>query len=257
MKEVGSTRPPTAALDLAPAPDVYKPYLPNAKNAMVLVRASDGIHFTTLGYDMVMESFYPSILASLKQRGRDLASGMPQRKSGRGDGLRKRGANRHLDADRGDRRGGRGASAGSTPPCAVEPPRRRARPAVAESVARARIGSPPLGAATQQRCRWPRSSASPDAPRRRARAAPAHVPAAARRQAASPGALDPAARRRGEAVARRDGAAASVLEAAARAATALAALAALRRPSAPSRARLATASPPMANWRRICSPTAA
>jgi len=59
------------------APDVYKPFLPNAKNAMIQVRASDGIHFTSAGYDMVMEAFYPAILASLKQRGRDLESECP------------------------------------------------------------------------------------------------------------------------------------------------------------------------------------
>lgn len=57
-----------------PPPDVYKPFLPNAKQTMVQVRAPDGVHFTTAGYDMVMEAFYPSILASLKQRGHDLAA---------------------------------------------------------------------------------------------------------------------------------------------------------------------------------------
>ena len=41
---------------------------------MVLVRAPDGVHFTTVGYDMVMEAFYPAIMESLKQRGRDVAS---------------------------------------------------------------------------------------------------------------------------------------------------------------------------------------
>jgi uncharacterized protein len=60
------------------APDEYKPFLPNAKNAMVQVRASDGVHFTTTGYDMVMDAIYPSILASLKQRGRDLESECPR-----------------------------------------------------------------------------------------------------------------------------------------------------------------------------------
>ena len=44
---------------------------------MVQVRASDGIHFTTFGYDLVMDTFYPAILASLKQRGRDLESECP------------------------------------------------------------------------------------------------------------------------------------------------------------------------------------
>jgi hypothetical protein len=60
-----------------PAPDAYKPFLPNAKNAMIQVRATDGIHFTTAGYDMVLDTFYPAILASLKQRGRDLDSECP------------------------------------------------------------------------------------------------------------------------------------------------------------------------------------
>ncbi len=54
--------------------DEYKPFLPNANNAMVQVRAPDGVHFTTVGYDMVMDAFYPSIMQSLKQRGRDVAS---------------------------------------------------------------------------------------------------------------------------------------------------------------------------------------
>ena len=59
------------------APDEYKPFLPNAKNVMVQVRATDGVHFTTAGYDMVLDTFYPAILASLKQRGRDLESECP------------------------------------------------------------------------------------------------------------------------------------------------------------------------------------
>jgi hypothetical protein len=60
-----------------PAPDTYKPFLPNARNAMIQARATDGIHFTTFGYDLVMDTFYPTILASLKQRGRDLESECP------------------------------------------------------------------------------------------------------------------------------------------------------------------------------------
>jgi len=60
-----------------PGTDEYKPFLPNARNNMVQVRASDGIHFTTIGYDMVMEAVYPAVLASLKQRGRDLATECP------------------------------------------------------------------------------------------------------------------------------------------------------------------------------------
>jgi len=57
-----------------PPPDVYKPFLPNAKQSMVQVRAPDGVHFTTAGYDMVMDAFYPAIMASLKQRGHDVAA---------------------------------------------------------------------------------------------------------------------------------------------------------------------------------------
>ncbi len=80
VKEVGSDK----ATYIQPwtsgaTPETYKPYLPNAKNNMVLVRASDGIHFTTVGYDMVMEAVYPSLLVSLKARGRDLAAECPSR----------------------------------------------------------------------------------------------------------------------------------------------------------------------------------
>jgi len=57
-----------------PGDDEYKPYLPNARGQLVQVRASDGIHFTTYGYDLVMEAIYPAIMARLKQRGRDLAT---------------------------------------------------------------------------------------------------------------------------------------------------------------------------------------
>jgi hypothetical protein len=52
--------------------DEYKPYLPNGSNVMVPVRAPDGIHFTAFGYELVFDNFYPAILASLKQRGRDI-----------------------------------------------------------------------------------------------------------------------------------------------------------------------------------------
>jgi hypothetical protein len=79
VAEVGSPRaafaPPWTSQG---APDEYKPFLPNAKNAMVQVRASDGVHFTSAGYDMVMDAIYPSILASLKQRGRDLETECPR-----------------------------------------------------------------------------------------------------------------------------------------------------------------------------------
>jgi len=78
VKDAGTPRaafaPPWTS---QPAPDEYKPFLPNAHNAMVQVRANDGIHFTTFGYDLVMDSIYPSILASLKQRGRDLNAECP------------------------------------------------------------------------------------------------------------------------------------------------------------------------------------
>jgi len=80
VKDVGSDKASYAQPWTSGAnPEVYKPYLPNAKGAMALVRASDGIHFTTLGYDMVLEAIYPSILASLKARGRDLAAECPPR----------------------------------------------------------------------------------------------------------------------------------------------------------------------------------
>jgi len=79
IKDVGSDKvtyaPPWTST--GSTPDVYKPYLPNARGTMTLVRASDGIHFTTVGYDMVMEAVYPSLLASLKARGRDLAAECP------------------------------------------------------------------------------------------------------------------------------------------------------------------------------------
>ena len=57
-----------------PPPDVFKPFLPNAKQTLVQVRAPDGVHFTTAGYDMVMEAFYPAIMDSLKQRGHDVVA---------------------------------------------------------------------------------------------------------------------------------------------------------------------------------------
>ena len=80
VKEAGSDKVSYAQPWTSGAnPEVYKPYLPNARGAMALVRASDGIHFTTLGYDMVMEAVFPSILASLKARGRDLATECPSR----------------------------------------------------------------------------------------------------------------------------------------------------------------------------------
>ena len=65
-----------------PPPDEYRPFLPNARNAMVQVRATDGIHFTTYGYDLVMDHFFPAILASLKQRGRDLVTECPSQQVG-------------------------------------------------------------------------------------------------------------------------------------------------------------------------------
>lgn len=55
-----------------PPPDIFKPYLRDARNVMTQVRAADGIHFTTVGYDMVGEVLYPAIVASLKKRGRSI-----------------------------------------------------------------------------------------------------------------------------------------------------------------------------------------
>ena len=78
IKDVGSDKASYAAPWTSGAsPEVYKPYLPNARGAMTLVRASDGVHFTTVGYDMVMEAIYPALLASLKARGTDLAAECP------------------------------------------------------------------------------------------------------------------------------------------------------------------------------------
>jgi uncharacterized protein len=57
-----------------PGDDEFKPYLPNANNQVVMFRANDGVHFTTTGYDQVMDYFYPSIMNSLKLRGRDILS---------------------------------------------------------------------------------------------------------------------------------------------------------------------------------------
>ena len=78
IKDVGSDKASYAAPWTSGAsPEVFKPYLPNARGSMTLVRASDGIHFTTVGYDMVMEAIYPALLTSLKARGRDLAAECP------------------------------------------------------------------------------------------------------------------------------------------------------------------------------------
>ena len=55
-----------------PGDDEYKPYLPNANNQLIQFRAADGIHFTQRGYDSVMDYFFPSIVDSLKSRGRDI-----------------------------------------------------------------------------------------------------------------------------------------------------------------------------------------
>ena len=78
IKDVGSDKvtyaPPWTS---GATPEVYKPYLPNSRGTMTLVRASDGIHFTTVGYDLVMEAVYPALLASLKARGRDLTAECP------------------------------------------------------------------------------------------------------------------------------------------------------------------------------------
>jgi hypothetical protein len=54
--------------------DEYQPFLPNSNNQLVQFRAQDGIHFTRFGYDQVMDYFYPSIMAALKARGRDVLS---------------------------------------------------------------------------------------------------------------------------------------------------------------------------------------
>jgi hypothetical protein len=75
VAHVGSSRASyVAPWTSRPGADAYKPFLANANNSLVQVRAQDGIHFTTIGYDMVMDHFYPAIAESLKQRGRDIAS---------------------------------------------------------------------------------------------------------------------------------------------------------------------------------------
>ena len=60
-----------------PPPDEYKPFLANAHGAMTQLRANDGSHFTTFGYDLVMDQIFPAILNTLKQRGRDLTAECP------------------------------------------------------------------------------------------------------------------------------------------------------------------------------------
>ena len=78
IKEVGSDKAQYVQPWTSGAtPDTFKPYLPNARNNMVMVRAPDGIHFTRVGYDMVVDQIYPAVMASLKARGRDLAAECP------------------------------------------------------------------------------------------------------------------------------------------------------------------------------------
>lgn len=68
VRQVGSERV-TYVSPWTSGSDSYKTYLPLSHTGMVLVRATDGIHFTRIGYDMVMDSLYPSVLTSLKARG--------------------------------------------------------------------------------------------------------------------------------------------------------------------------------------------
>jgi hypothetical protein len=79
LKKIGDKAAYVQPWTSGATPDVFKPYLPNAKNSMVMVRASDGIHFTRVGYDMVMDQIYPSVMAALKARGRDLEAECPSR----------------------------------------------------------------------------------------------------------------------------------------------------------------------------------
>ncbi len=58
---------------------------------MVQVRATDGIHFTTYGYDLVMDPIYPADLGQSQAAGTRSRDRVPQRKSDRGDGLPKSG----------------------------------------------------------------------------------------------------------------------------------------------------------------------
>jgi hypothetical protein len=74
IKDIGSDHasyaPPWSS---SSGDDRYRPYLPNANNALIQVRAQDGVHFTPAGYDMVLNALFPAIREALKLRGQELA----------------------------------------------------------------------------------------------------------------------------------------------------------------------------------------
>jgi uncharacterized protein len=72
IKDIGSDHasyaPPWSS---SSGEDRYHPYLPNANNALIQVRAQDGVHFTPAGYDMVLNVLFPAIREALKLRGQE------------------------------------------------------------------------------------------------------------------------------------------------------------------------------------------
>jgi hypothetical protein len=72
IKDIGSDHasyaPPWSS---SSGEDQYRPYLQNANNTLIQVRAQDGVHFTPAGYDMVLRAIYPAIVEALKLRGQD------------------------------------------------------------------------------------------------------------------------------------------------------------------------------------------
>jgi hypothetical protein len=53
--------------------DAFQPYGPDASGSRIQIRASDGIHFTTAGYDMVTAYLLPKIIAHLKANNVEIA----------------------------------------------------------------------------------------------------------------------------------------------------------------------------------------
>ena len=58
--------------------DVFQAYGPDAGGTRIQIRASDGIHFTTAGYDMVAAYLLPKIVAHLKANKVDIAYPCPK-----------------------------------------------------------------------------------------------------------------------------------------------------------------------------------
>src|SRR5438309_59202 len=53
--------------------DAFQSYGPDASGSRIQIRASDGIHFTTAGYDMVTAYLLPKIIAHLKANKLEIA----------------------------------------------------------------------------------------------------------------------------------------------------------------------------------------